>query len=114
MIRHVKKTGLFKFGGWAFIKSFIPSSVTNFNKGVACPEGSHKFGALCYPDNNGRDRKTCPEIGYKKCGPGACSLSTQVCAYSIFGMVAGTFIGALKMTTFILSLGATSAVATPT
>lgn len=62
MIRHKPETGFLSFGGWAFKKSFIPSSRTNFNKGVTCPDEMYKFGALCYPLTS--NRKSCDEIGY--------------------------------------------------
>lgn len=44
---------------WSFKKSFIPSSITNFNKLVKCPNGK-KIGALCYPET----KFTCDSIGY--------------------------------------------------
>lgn len=52
-------------GGWNFISSFIPRSVTNFNSKSKCGNGNdaadeakwEKWGALCYPKN---PRKTCP------------------------------------------------------
>lgn len=51
MIRYRKETGLFSAGGWSFKRSFIPRSITNFNKNVRCPDNKEKFGALCYPNS---------------------------------------------------------------
>lgn len=67
-----------------------------------------KWGALCYPEEG--KEKTCQDIGYDSCGPGACSLTTQNCASAIWDMVTGTFLGLLKFTIFVLSAGTSAAV----
>lgn len=50
------------FGGWEFKASYIPSSLTNFNSEVKCPTNFHKFGALCYV--NEENKKSCDDVGY--------------------------------------------------
>jgi hypothetical protein len=60
MIKH-KEAGFFSINGWSFKKTFIPNSITNFNKLVECKKDEYKFAGLCYPL---KDRKECSGIGY--------------------------------------------------
>lgn len=49
---------------WYFKKSYIPESMTNFDKRVPCPGDMYHSGALCYRD--------CNILGLDNCGIGAC------------------------------------------
>ena len=45
---------------WFWKKSYVPHSITFFDKNVLCNDGEYKMGALCYRD--------CNKIGMTNCG----------------------------------------------
>lgn len=84
-------------------KTYIPKSITNFSDRATCPQGYYKGGALCYKD--------CENIGMFNCGIGACSMNKAGCAMQIVLMTVDTILGAVQFVAFVLSFGASSAVA---
>ena len=84
---------------WHTRRSFVTSSVTNYNSGAVCPDGKPKswFLGLCY--------RSCSEFGYVDCGAGACALDNKSCAKEITNIVAGTLIGITEVVLFGLSMG---------
>ena len=70
-------------------KSFVPSSITNFDSKVPCPKNMYRSGALCYRD--------CGAIGMYNCGIGACAGDKDSCdqqildvSFSVIGAASGS------------------------
>ena len=75
-------------------KTYIPKSLTNFNKNVKCPANLIKSGALCYSD--------CERISMFNCGGEACSTSKGTCAFEIIKMTTKTIGKIVKALSFFL------------
>ena len=89
---------------WHFKRSFVTSSVTNYNSGAICPEDSKKswFLGLCY--------RKCEDFGFVSCGFGACARDPAMCKKHIFLIVGKTILGVAETVLFGLTLGASGAV----
>jgi len=81
------------------LASFIPKSITFFNDKFECKAPYTKIGPLCYE----KEDIICAGIGYNTCGIAACSVTNKDCRNAISGMVGGTIIGTLKLTSLILN-----------
>jgi len=92
MIRHVDG-----WTNWNFKKSFIPDSLTNFNKEVKCADGAEKWGALCLSTFK------CEDIGFEKCSVFGCSLSDDSCKSTLFEMVSSVGLAMLKITSIFIN-----------
>ena len=75
--------------------SYVPSTITNFNKNSTCPEGQYKAGAICYRD--------CGIKGMVNCGTGACALSKGSCLEGILKISVDFLMGLGKFVSFIAS-----------
>ena len=82
---------------WYFKSSYIPKSMTNFDKRVPCPGQMYHEGALCY--------RNCNIIGLANCGIGACSINSKTCTDTIIEMIIDVFKGFAKLFTFVENLG---------
>ena len=85
-------------------RSFITSSVTNFDSGARCPDGKKKswFLGLCY--------RKCTDFGYVSCGAGACALDGKMCLKHILKIIGKTILGVAEVVLFGLTLGGSSAI----
>ena len=92
------------FFTWHWKRSYIPSSLTNFNSRIPCPDGMYKGGALCYRD--------CNKIGMTNCGIGACSSDSTACGFKIAGMVVETIVTIGGLVLDVISLGSTKGLTT--
>lgn len=92
------------FWTWHWKRSYIPSSLTNFNSRIPCPDGMYKGGALCYRD--------CNKIGMTNCGIGACSSDSTACGFKIAGMVVETIVTIGGLVLDVISLGSTKGLTT--
>lgn len=82
---------------WYFKSSYVPKSMTNFDKRVPCPGQMYHEGALCY--------RNCNIIGLANCGIGACSVDSKTCTDAIINMIIDVFKGFAKLFTFVQNLG---------
>jgi hypothetical protein len=92
------------FFHWYFKHSYIPSSLTNFSSQVPCPRGMYRQGALCY--------RNCENIAMENCGFAACSASKESCMSSIVNISLDVMSGIADAVMFVMSFGATTAIAT--
>lgn len=90
---------------WKGFKSYVPKSISNFDKDIPCRENEYKSGALCYRD--------CRDVGMINCGIGACSISKSGCGSAVAQMSisAITTIGSaiLEVTTMGAATGGVAA-----
>jgi len=93
---------------WHTKRSFVTSSVTNYNEGAVCPPDAKGvvhpkswFMGLCY--------RSCEEFGFINCGAGACAIDKASCVKEIANIVVGTLIGITEVVFFGLSLGTSGA-----
>jgi len=83
-------------------KSYMPSSITNFDSRVTCETNDiyYKSGALCY--------RNCSKLAMINCGIGACALDTKACTAGVVTMVVQISMGAAQFVAFVASFGASS------